>query len=105
MVLLHVVARSEEQANDIVSFLIDKKLILNPLMQENIALKKLNDKKELISEKRYLIMGKTKALLFNTIDKLLRDRHARNMPLLYSIPIVNMDWEQADELIKETAAV
>jgi hypothetical protein len=94
-----------EQADEIVLFLMNKKLILNPLVQENIVLKKLGENKKLISEDQILITGKTKALLFNIIDKLLREKYPDTMPLLYSIPIVNMDWEQADELIKETAAV
>ena len=50
-------------------------------------------------------MGKTKALLFNTIDELLREKYPNNMPTLFSIPIVHMDWEQADELVKETAKI
>jgi uncharacterized protein involved in tolerance to divalent cations len=105
MVLLHVVTNDIQQANDIVVLLVEKKLILNALIQENVVLRRLDHKKEISSEKQILIMGKTKALLFNPIDRLLREKYGYNMPLLYSIPIVSMDFEQADQLIKETAAV
>ena len=105
MVLLHIVSNNAEQANDIIEFLVSKKLVLNALVQENVILKKRGEQESIVSEKQILIMGKTKALLFNTIDKLLREKYGSKMPILYSIPIVSMDFEQANELINQTAAV
>lgn len=105
MVLLHIVSNNSEQADDIIHFLVNKKLVLNALVQENVVLKKRGEKQAIVSEKQILIMGKTKALLFNTIDKLLREKYGSNMPILYSLPIVSMDFEQANELINETASI
>lgn len=105
MVLLHVVSNDIQQANEIIEFLVNKRLVLNALVQENVVLKKRGDQNKIESEKQILIMGKTKALLFNTIDKLLLEKYGSKMPILYSIPIVSMDFEQANELINETAAV
>lgn len=50
-------------------------------------------------------MGKTKALLFNTIDELLKEKYKDNMPVIYSLPIVNMDWEQSKNLVNDVAKV
>lgn len=105
MVLLHVVSKDSEQANDIVDFLVKNKLILNALVQEKVVLKKQGDQNKLVSENQILIMGKTKALLFNRIDNLLRAKYRNNMPILYSIPIVSMDFDQANELINETTSI
>lgn len=105
MILLHIVTNNEEQALDIVDFLDEQKLILDAIVLKNAMLIKRNEKGMMQSTKQYLIMGKTKSLLFATIDKKLHDRYPENMPVLYSLPIVNMDWKQADELVKETAKV
>ena len=50
-------------------------------------------------------MAQTKGLLFDKIDRRLRGLYKQNMPVLYSVPIVNMDWEQADLLKAQTAKI
>ena len=50
-------------------------------------------------------MGKTKALLFNVIDQLLKEKYPHKMPIIYSLPIVHMDWEQSKELVNEVVKV
>ena len=92
-------------ANDIVDFLVNNKLILDAVMMEKVTMRKKGNDNQLVSENKTLIMGKTKSLLFNLIDTKLRERYKDDMPILYSVPIVNMDWDQANELIKETITV
>lgn len=104
MILIHIVTESKQQADEITEFLINEKLILNAFITEDLFHRKKTGE-EISNVKSVLIMGKTKALLFNTIDELLREKYPNNMPTLFSIPIVHMDWEQADELVKETAKV
>jgi len=58
-----------------------------------------------ITVEKTMIMGKTKSLLFNYIDANLRELYSDNMPVRYSVAIVNMDWEQSDRLISKTAKV
>ena len=48
---------------------------------------------------QYELNTKTKALHFSNIDKLIKDNYTP-APEIYSIPIVHMDWEQADLLVK-----
>lgn len=43
-------------------------------------------------------MAKTKALLFNHINLLLKQKYIENMPVLYSLPVLNMEFEQANQL-------
>ena len=59
MVLLHIVSNNAEQANDIIEFLVSKKLVLNALVQENVILKKRGEQESIVSEKQILIMGKS----------------------------------------------
>lgn len=104
MVLLHIVSKNNQQLTEIVDYLLEEKLILNAIIQENVVIRK-NIDGEFKSEKRVMMIGKTKALLFNTIDTMLRQKFSSNMPVLYAVPIVAMDWEQADELVRETTKV
>ncbi|MDH7448334.1 hypothetical protein [Aquimarina sp. 2201CG14-23] len=105
MILIHIIADTEDKAIEIADFLNKEKLILNSMILENVIIRKRLENGTAQSTNQTLIMGKTKALLFNTIDKKLREKFVDAMPILYSIPIINMDWEQADELIKETIPV
>jgi uncharacterized protein involved in tolerance to divalent cations len=105
MVLIHIVTDSEEQAIEITDLLIEKKLILNALMIEKSKMRKRLKDGTFETHPQTLVIGKTKGLLFNDIDLLLREKYKENMPTLYSIAIVNMDWDQADELMTETLKI
>ncbi|MDA0196517.1 MAG: hypothetical protein O2887_15830, partial [Bacteroidetes bacterium] len=52
-----------------------------------------------------LIIGRTKAMLFNTIEKLLEDKYGDHMPVIYGMPIVNMDFKHAEKLKEEIRQV
>ncbi|WP_020531790.1 hypothetical protein [Flexithrix dorotheae] len=104
MILIHIITNDYDQAAEVADYLANEKLILNAVMLEVSGRKRITGKKYKPID-QILVMGKTKALLFNTIDKMLRELYPENMPVLYSIPIVNMDWEQANELVKETVKV
>jgi uncharacterized protein involved in tolerance to divalent cations len=104
MILLHIISPDHQQTKDISDFLSQKKLILNPIIIENAQGRKLDevDEKSITSTAHFLLIGKTKGLLFNEIDLKLREKYPTNLPILYSLPITHMDWEQADELINKT---
>jgi hypothetical protein len=53
----------------------------------------------------FLILAKTKALLFNTVDQALIDKYPDNVPSIYSTPILNMDWDQTNDLRENTTKV
>jgi uncharacterized protein involved in tolerance to divalent cations len=105
MVLIHIVTDDEKQAIEITDLLIEKKLILNALMIEKTKMRRRLKDGTFETHPQTLVIGKTKGLLFNDIDLLLREKYEENMPTLYSIAIVNMDWDQADELMTETLKI
>jgi len=105
MVLLHIVSNDENQANEIVDFLTKDKLILEAVILEKVKVRRRNAARELDTFNQIMIMAKTKALLFNHIADLLKKKYPSNMPSIYSLPIVNMDWDQVNELVKETAKI
>jgi len=105
MILLHIISDKEEQAIEIVDFLMKENMLLDAVMLEKVIVREnLADSKP-ESTTQTLIMGKTKALLFNTIDELLKEKYKENMPVIYSLPIVHMDWEQSKKLVNEVVKV
>ena len=105
MVLLHILTENEKKANEIVDYLLSKKMIINAILLEKVKVRKKTKVGLIQNEEQIMIMAKTKALLFTSIDTLLKQKYREEMPVLYSVPIVHMDWDQADELMQETEKV
>jgi hypothetical protein len=105
MILLHIIADEEDQAIEIIDFLMEKNMIIEAVLLETVSVRKKKENQKPENTTQTLVMGKTKALLFNSIDQLLREKYQENMPIIYSTPIVNMDWEQSKKLVSDVAKV
>lgn len=103
MILLHITTESKELAEEISDYLVSENLVVDTLMHRTKRTRTGSGGK-LIKEGQYLILAKTRALLFDKIDQLLTTRYENKIPNIYSVPIVNMDWSQASHL-KETVKV
>lgn len=104
MIQLSVCSSDLRQIEEIARLLLKERLIVSVRIYSEMRLLTL-EKGEIKEAKTYQLTGKTKALLFPAIDKRIRERFADNIPEIYSLAIVNMDWEQADQLISDTAKV
>lgn len=104
MILLHIIPTKQEHVEEILELLIKEQLILRPIIFDKVQNANLLNGK-IIYQNRILIIAKTKASLFDIIDKKLKSIYQSEMPELYSIPIVNMDWDQAQELIQNTSRI
>lgn len=104
MIQLSICSNDLSQVEEIAGMLLKEKLIVSVRIYSEMRLLELKNG-EIEESKVYQMTGKTKALLFPAIDKRIRERYADNIPEIYSLAIVNMDWEQADALISETAKV
>ncbi|GEM_PF-1188315 len=105
MILAHIIATDRIQALEIVNLLMDKKLLLQAAVSEKTIYQRKTKSGKLISESRTLIIGKTKGLLFSTINKELKKHFFENMPMVYAVPIIYMDEELANLLRENTAKV
>lgn len=105
MILAHIIAHNRTQALEIINILMDEKLLLQAAASEKEIYEKKSDDGELICEKKTLIIGKTKALLFSEINNVLKKHFSQNMPMLYAVPIIYMDEELANLLRENTAKV
>jgi len=98
-------AKDTEQALGIIHLLMDQNLLLQAAVSEKTIYQRKTANGELVCEKRTLIIGKTKALLFSNINEVLKSNFKDNMPMLYAVPIVYMDEELASFLRDNTAKV
>lgn len=101
MVFLRISSKSETKIEKIAEILLKEKLAIALNFKRNIErLEYING--EVRSTKIFVITGNTRGLLFNTIDnRLIEEFGVDNMPEIYSLPIVHMDWEQAKQLPRD----
>jgi len=80
-----------------VEFLIEERLITGMTVLDTQSFyKNNNDEIETFFTK--LLIGRTKAILFGTIERLLREKYGSETPAIYGMPIVNMDIEHRNKL-------
>lgn len=105
MILAHIIVKTKKQAKEIAELLLAKNLLFSASITTKKVFRKSSITGEVNFEKQTIIEGKTKALLFSTINKILRVTYAENMPLLFAVPIIYMDEEQIQMLREQTAKV
>ncbi|WP_396633121.1 divalent cation tolerance protein CutA [Maribacter sp. R86514] len=105
MILARIIVKTKKQAEEIARLLLTQKLIYSANIISNKAFNKNEENGEITFEKKTIIEGKTKALLFTTINKVLRQKYPENMPLIYAVPIIYMDDEQIQLLRDQTAKI
>ena len=104
MVLMHICCNSETQAEEVVDFLLEERLVLDALVSDKLLYKRLqNDEKKSFGQT--LVMGTTKALLFTKINQKIKEKYPFNTPLVYAMPIIYMDPNQAEKLKNNTEKV
>lgn len=105
MISLTIITKTFEQGDEIIRLLLKERLVIEGTIQKNISCFRLDNKNNVVKSDSSLLLCTTKALLFTKIDTLLRERYKDSMVVVYSVPIVNMDWEQSKILIEETQNV
>ena len=98
MITLKVCSSSIDQIKGIAQFLLEQKLAIDININ---SINRLNLVNNTLEESSFFeLNGKTKALLFQNIDDLIKSKF-KPAPEIYSSPIVHMDWEQTKLLAKE----
>lgn len=105
MVLTHILTDTREQAFNCIEILLNKKLLLDASISEKTTYSKNETTGKLVSTSNVLIIGRTKALLFKSIDQELKKNYPKNMPSLYAVPIVYMNEDQTNEIREKTAKI
>ncbi len=105
MILIHILTTTKEQYYQIADLLIKENLLLEATIHEKVISRIKDENGEIASIEKTLMTGKTKALLFNSIDEIIKKHYPDNPPVLYATPIVQMEWEQSRRLLDNVAKV
>jgi len=107
MILVHIITKTRPQAIEIIDKLLEEKLLFNAMLSRKRVFEKDTLTGGLTSSIHTLIIGKTKSLLFNTINKTLHEKydHTNQMPSLYCLPIVYIDPQRAEGISQRTIEV
>ncbi len=97
MIQVHIITKELEQVREITELLIDRRLITGVTLIDTVSSFK-NDKDEIETGLTNLLIGRTRAVLFSTIEKVLKEKYGDDMPLIYGMPIVNMDLGHMEKL-------
>ncbi|MDZ4821951.1 MAG: hypothetical protein SH856_00655 [Flavobacteriales bacterium] len=104
MIHLQIYSKEELIIERAAALLIHNRLAIDLTIDRDVErLSFVNDKVEYT--KVYLLSAKTKSLLFQKIEAIFRSELKDKMPELYSLPIVQMDWKQAEHLTELTQKV
>ena len=104
MIYLSLSSDNERILEQAAILLVKNQLVIDLNMERHTERIEIIDE-QISRSPRYLLRGKTKALLFPAIDDLLRAEFPDDMPEVYAYPIVYMDWDQARHLRNEVQAV
>lgn len=105
MMALHIETTNYTQALEIANLLLKEKLIYDVNFFNGV--KSLHIEEGNITEKQETVMiAKTKSTLYSVIENRLRAFMGNNaMPLMYSMPIIQMPTEQLDAIRSETEKI
>lgn len=98
MILLKLSSRDIAQLRAIAGDLLRQKLVMDVNLIKEVDRWTLQGD-HITVKTQYELNAKTKALHFSRIDNLIKENYSP-APEIYSTPIVHMDWEQADLLVK-----
>ncbi len=94
------------QVKKIAEVLLTEDFVVDVNLKSGIKRVEYNGK-SIVSKDIFLMTAKTKSLLFKNIDQRIRDLYPEkeNLPEIYSIPIVHMDWEQSKQIQSDVMQV
>ena len=104
MIVLHVTHNDPDKIVEIAESLLKSKLITDVTIDSSVQMISLEDGRLSKSEVSELT-AKTKALLFTTVFDHIKSLHPEDVPRVYSLPIVSMDWDQTQDTLSDIIQV
>jgi len=97
MIVLNIQSDDRKQLDEAAELLLKERLVIDINIRSDIERYTMKEGK--VDKRMHHVMrARTKSLLFPTIEKLLRTQFKINMPELFSVPIIHMDWDQTLQL-------
>lgn len=103
MIVLRILSPDQTKLMKVAQLLLENRLITDLNIKSNIERIKLGTQGVSVT-KIYLLTGITKALLYSEIEKTIK-ANFNDIPEIYSVPVIHMDWEQTNRLTKSIRPV
>ncbi len=99
MIVLHILAHDDTQAHDLAEYLLRERMWIDPFIEGEGVM--LHQDTGVVSEvRRVKLQGKTRAALYDKVHRRIREMYPYQMPDVYAVPIVSMDWEDSQQLVQ-----
>jgi len=99
MIEIHMITKKLGQVKEILELLIINELIIGATVVDSTS-SYLCNKNKIKSVPSKMIIGRTRAGLFSTIEKLLQAKYGDDIPMIYGMPIVGMGKKNTEKLKK-----
>jgi len=97
MIQISITEKDKVRVDEIIQLLLSKRLVAGINLSETLSITK--DKTGAIKKTpSSLIVGRTKASLFSSIEKLLIEKYGGDIPVFYALPITNLDSKHLEKL-------
>jgi len=97
MIQIRITTKDTVKIKEIAELLLNKHLVTGINMSETLSMFK--DKTGVIKTiPTTLFVGRTKASLFSTIERLLLEKYGDDIPAIYALPITNLDSKHLEKL-------
>jgi uncharacterized protein involved in tolerance to divalent cations len=97
MIQLHIITNDPKMVKEIIELLLNNDLVVSITVKNTLSSYK-SKSGQINTVMTNLLIGRTKASLFNTIEKLLFAKYGENIPEIYAMSIVNMDFTHLKKL-------
>lgn len=97
MIQIQIITKRPEQVEEIVVMLINANLMTDVTVTDTATSFK-GIGAEIETDLTNLIIGRTKAILFSKVEQMLEEKYGDDMPVVYGMPIINMDLRHLEKL-------
>ena len=104
MIHLRITSFSEDIMEQVADLLLKNRLAIDMDIDRDVE-RLVYEKDQVISRQLYVLTASTKSLLFPRIDQMLRDQFGDDVPEIYGLAIVHMDWDQKQHLTEDLEKV
>lgn len=99
MIQLNIISKKSDQIKEIAEMLINEGFITGATVIDTVSIHK-SDKGEIETVSGSMLIGRSKAMLFNTIEGLLEDKYGDSIPVIYGMPIIGLDLKHVGKLMR-----
>ena len=104
MIHLRITSYKEKIIDEVAVILLERRLAIDVDIDRDVE-RLIYENHKVHIKQLYVLTASTKSLLFPKIDSLLRQKFGDQVPEIYGLAIVHMDWDQKEHLTEDLEKV